>query len=157
MGDVYQPGADIDGVVLTQNSLVSHLGDWTQYFLTIAVLLFAFSSIIYNYYLGENAISVMTKNPSAILAFKFVLMAIVFLGAAAPGATAVFFFSDPMMGILALVNLLALMMLFPVLRRVLSDFDKQIKAGVARPVFNPEEFSDLDLDHSAWHHRDQQS
>jgi AGCS family alanine or glycine:cation symporter len=155
MGDVYQPGAEIDGVVLTQNSLVSHLGSWTQYFLTIAVLLFAFSSIIYNYYLGENAISVMTSNPTAILAFKFILMAIVFLGAAAPGATAVFFFSDPMMGILALVNLLALMMLFPILSRVLRDFDKQLKSGVERPVFNPEDFPDLDLDHSAWHHKDQ--
>ena len=154
MSDVYQPGVEIDGVVLTQNSLVSHLGDWTQYFLTFAVLLFAFSSIIYNYYLGENAISVMTKNPAAIMGFKFVLMAIVFLGAAAPGATAVFFFSDPLMGVLALVNLLALMMLFPILRRVLRDFDNQRKAGVDRPIFNPEEFPDLDLDHSAWHHKD---
>ena len=154
MSDVYQPGADIDGVVLTQNSLVSHLGEWTQYFLTIAVLLFAFSSIIYNYYLGENAVSVLTKNKSAILGFRLVLMAIVFLGATAPAATAVFFFSDPMMGVLALVNLLALMMLFPILRRVLSDFDEQRKAGVARPVFNPEQFPDLDIDHSAWHHKD---
>ncbi len=154
MSDVYQPGADIDGVVLTQNALVSHLGAWTQYFLTIAVLLFAFSSIIYNYYLGENALSFMTPAPSAILGFKLVLMAIVFLGAVAPGATSVFFFSDPMMGVLALVNLLALMMLFPILRRVLKDFDDQRKAGVARPVFNPEQFPDLDVDHSAWHHKD---
>ena len=154
MSDVYQPGADIDGVVLTQNALVSHLGAWTQYFLTIAVLLFAFSSIIYNYYLGENALSFMIKAPSALLIFKFVLMAIVFLGAVAPGATSVFFFSDPMMGVLALVNLLALMMLFPILRRVLKDFDDQRKAGVARPVFNPEQFPDLDVDHSAWHHKD---
>ncbi|MGR3676840.1 MAG: alanine/glycine:cation symporter family protein [Paracoccaceae bacterium] len=153
MGDVYQPGAEIDGVVLTQDSLVSHLGNWTTHFLTIAVLLFAFSSIIYNYYLGENALSVMTENPAAMLGFKFVLMAIVFLGAAAPGATAVFFFSDPMMGVLAIVNLLALMMLFPILRRVLRDFDDQLKAGVKRPVFNPEQFPDLDLDHSAWHHK----
>ncbi len=154
MSDVYQAGADVDGVILTQNALVSHLGAWTQYFLTIAVLLFAFSSIIYNYYLGENAISFMTPAPSALLIFKFILMAIVFLGAVAPGATSVFFFSDPMMGLLALVNLLALMMLFPVLRRVLRDFDEQRKAGVARPVFNPEEFPDLDLDHSAWHHKE---
>ena len=154
MSDVYQPGADIDGVVLTQNALVDHLGSWTQYFLTIAVLLFAFSSIIYNYYLGENALSFMTPAPSALLIFKFALMAIVFLGAAAPGATSIFFFSDPMMGILALVNLLALMMLFPILRRVLRDFDEQRKAGVDRPVFNPENFPDLDLDHSAWHHKD---
>jgi AGCS family alanine or glycine:cation symporter len=155
MSDVYEPGAVIDGVVLTQNALVSHLGSWAQYFLTIAILLFAFSSIIYNYYLGENALSVMFKNPSASLVFKFVLMAVVFLGAAAPGATAVFFFSDPMMGVLALVNLLALMMLFPILRRVLRDFDEQRLAGVDRPVFNPEKFPDLDLDHSAWHHKDQ--
>lgn len=150
MSDVYQPGADVDGVVLTQNALVSHLGEWTQYFLTIAVLLFAFSSIIYNYYLGENALSFMTPNPAALLVFKFVLMAIVFLGAVAPGATAVFFFSDPMMGVLALVNLLALMMLFPILRRVLRDFDDQLKSGVERPVFKPENFPDLDIDHSAW-------
>ena len=154
MGDVYQPGADIDGVVLTQDSLVSHLGAWTQHFLTIAVLLFAFSSIIYNYYLGENALSVMTDSPAVILGFKFLLMAIVFLGAAAPGATAIFFFSDPLMGVLAIVNLLALMVLFPILRRVLRDFDDQLKSGVARPVLNPEQFPDLDLDHSAWHHKD---
>ena len=116
--------------------------------------MFAFSSIIYNYYLGENALSFMTPSPQALLGFKFVLMAIVFLGAVAPGATAVFFFSDPLMGVLALVNLLALMMLFPILRRVLRDFDDQRKAGVDRPVFNPEQFPDLDLDHSAWHHKD---
>lgn len=154
LGDVYTPGAEIDGVVLTQDSLVSHLGAWTGYFLTIAVLLFAFSSIIYNYYLGENAITVMTKNPQAVLIFKFVLMAIVFLGAAAPGATAVFFFSDPLMGVLALVNLLALMMLFPVLRRILRDFDEQRKAGINRPVFDPTKFPDLDLDETAWHHKE---
>ena len=154
MSDVYQPGVDVDGVVLTQNALVDHLGSWAQYFLTIAVLLFAFSSIIYNYYLGENALSFMTPSASALLIFKFVLMAIVFLGAAAPGATSVFFFSDPMMGLLALVNLLALMMLFPTLRRVLKDFDEQRRAGVARPIFNPEKFPDLDLDHAAWHHKD---
>ena len=150
VSDVYQPGADIDGVVLTQNALSDSLGAWTSYFLTIAVLLFAFSSIIYNYYLGENAISFLTENKSAIFGFKIALMAIVFLGAAAPGATTVFFFSDPMMGVLALVNLLALMMLFPILGRVLRDFDMQLKSGVDRPVFDPEKFPDLDLDHSAW-------
>lgn len=154
LGDVYVPGAEIDGVVLTQDSLASHLGAWTSYFLTIAVLLFAFSSIIYNYYLGDNALTVLTKNPQASLVFKLVLMAIVFVGAVAPGATAIFFFSDPMMGVLALVNLLALMMLFPILRRILRDFDEQRAAGVHRPRFDPTKFPDLDLDHTAWDHRE---
>ncbi|MEO0991578.1 MAG: alanine/glycine:cation symporter family protein, partial [Pseudomonadota bacterium] len=40
LGDVYQPGAEgVDGIVLTQQSLVSHLGGWTQYFLSVMILL----------------------------------------------------------------------------------------------------------------------
>jgi AGCS family alanine or glycine:cation symporter len=150
LSPVYQPGADIDGVVLTQQSLVSHLGDWAQYYLTFAILLFAFSSIIYNYYLGEVALGVMTRHPASLHVLRIAIVGIVFLGATAPGATAVFFFSDPLMGILALVNLIAIMMLFPVLMRILNDFRVQLRAGVQRPVFDPEKFGDLDLDRTAW-------
>ena len=150
LGDVYQPGADIDGVVLTQQSLVSHLGDWTQYFLTVAILLFAFSSIIYNYYLGENALTNLTEHPLSLHALRLIIVGIVFLGATAEGATSVFFFSDPMMGILAVVNLLAITMLFPIGLRVLNDFRAQLKAGIERPVFNPDDFPDLEIDRAAW-------
>jgi AGCS family alanine or glycine:cation symporter len=151
LGDVYVPGAaDINGVALTQQSLVSHLGSWTQYFLTFIILLFAFSSIIYNYYLGENALTVMTGHPAALHVLRPIIMGVVFLGAVAPGATAVFFFSDPMMGILALVNLIAIMMLLPTCLRILRDFRAQLKAGVERPVLNPDNFPDLDIDRTAW-------
>ena len=151
LGDVYVPGAEgIDGVALTQQSMVSHLGTWVQYFLSGAILLFSFSSIIYNYYLGENAMTVLTKSPLGILGLRIAIIAIVFLGATAPAATAVFFFSDPMMGILALVNLLAIMMLFPVAMRLLRDFRQQLKAGIERPVLNPDDYADLDIDRDAW-------
>ena len=153
LSPVYQPGAEgIDGVVLTQQSLVSHVGEWSQYFLTFAILLFAFSSIIYNYYLGETALSVMTKDSTALHVLRLAIVGVVFLGATAPGATAVFFFSDPLMGVLAVVNLMAIMMLFPTALRVLNDFRAQLRAGAARPVFEPTKFTDLDLDHSAWPH-----
>lgn len=151
LGDVYVPGAEgIDGVVLTQQSLASHLGDWTSYFLTGAVLLFAFSSIIYNYYLGENALSSMTSSTMALHILRVAVMGVVFLGATAPSATAVFFFSDPLMGVLAVVNLLALMMLFPTAKRILDDFKSQLREGVARPVLDPDKFTDLDIDRTAW-------
>jgi AGCS family alanine or glycine:cation symporter len=151
LGDVYVPGAEgVDGVVLTQQSLASHLGGWTSYFLTGAVLLFAFSSIIYNYYLGENALSSMTSSKMALQVLRVAVMGVVFLGATAPNATAVFFFSDPLMGVLAVVNLLALMMLFPTAKRILDDFKQQLREGVARPVFNPDKFADLDIDRTAW-------
>ena len=87
-------------------------------------------------------------------ALRIVVVGIVFLGAVAPGATAVFFFSDPMMGILAVVNLLALMMLFPIAKRLIVDFREQLKAGVARPVLDPDKFADLDIDRAAWTGRD---
>eukprot|EP00903_Cladosiphon_okamuranus_P022863 g21055.t1 len=151
LGDVYVPGAEgVDGVVLTQQSLASHLGGWTSYFLTGAVLLFAFSSIIYNYYLGENALSSMTSSTMALHVLRVAVMGVVFLGATAPNATSVFFFSDPLMGVLAVVNLLALMMLFPTAKRILDDFKSQLREGVARPVLNPDNFADLDIDRSAW-------
>ena len=70
--------------------------------------------------------------------------------ASAQGATEVFFFSDPMMGILALVNLLAITMLFPIGLRVLNDYRRQLRAGIEHPTFKPEDFPDLDIDKEAW-------
>ncbi|WLH12284.1 alanine/glycine:cation symporter family protein [Pseudomonas hefeiensis] len=151
LGDVYVAGATgIDGVVLTQQSLASHFGEWSRYALSLAILLFAFSSIIYNVYLGENALAAITKSKPALLVLRVLILGLIFLGAAAPNATSVFFFSDPMMGILALVNLIAILMLFPTAIRVINDFRAQLKAGVARPVFDPAKFPDLDLDRKAW-------
>jgi AGCS family alanine or glycine:cation symporter len=151
LGSVYLPGAEnIDGVVLTQQSLVSHVGEWSQYFLTGAILLFAFSSIIYNYYLGENALTVFTESTMSRHVLRVLIILLIFLGSSAPGATSVFFFSDPMMGILALVNLLAIAMLFPVGLRVLNDYRAQLKAGTEHPVFDPDKFADLDIDKTAW-------
>jgi len=151
LGDVYVPGAEgVDGVVLTQQSLVSHVGAWSQYFLTGATLLFAFSSIIYNYYLAENAVMVFTQSHAVRHVLRAFIVGVVFVGASAPKATAVFFFSDPMMGILAIVNLLSIMMLFPIGLRVLNDYKDQLKAGKEHPVFDPEKFPDLDIDKGAW-------
>ncbi|MEI8597080.1 alanine:cation symporter family protein [Vibrio sp. M60_M31a] len=60
--------------------------------------------------------------------------------------TSVFFFSDPMTGILAAVNLLALIMLFPTAMRLLKDYRKKLAAGAEHPEFNPDECPDLDID-----------
>jgi AGCS family alanine or glycine:cation symporter len=151
LSDVYVPGAQgVDGVVLTQSSLVSHVGAWSKYFLTGAILLFAFSSVIYNYYLGENALAVFTQSGIARHILRIAVILLVFIGSAAPGATSVFFFSDPMMGVLALINLLAIIMLFPVGMRLLNDYRAQLKAGKEHPVFDAAKFADLDIDKTAW-------
>ena len=78
------------------------------------------------------------------------VFSIVLVGAIAPGAVDVFFFSDPVMGLLALVNLVVILMLFPTAMRVIKDFNSQLKSGIDKPVFDPAKFSDLDLDPTAW-------
>lgn len=151
LGSVYVPGAEgVSGIVLTQQSLVGHLGPWVQYYLSFAILLFAFSSIIYNYYLGETALADLTRAPAAVHVLRVAVVGVVLLGAVAPGATSVFFFSDPLMGLLALVNLVAILILLPVALRVLQDYRQQLRAGIHRPVFEARKFADLDLDHEAW-------
>ncbi|MBK8454305.1 MAG: alanine/glycine:cation symporter family protein [Thiofilum sp.] len=155
LSEVYVPGASIDGIVLAQQAFVSHFGVWAQHYLTFAILLFAFSSVIYNYYLGEVAMAEISKHPLALHVLRIAIIGVLFLGAVAPNATSVFFFSDPLMGILALVNLMAILMLFPVVMRVLNDYRQQLKAGHERPVLNPEDFSDLNLDRSAWKPKEQ--
>jgi AGCS family alanine or glycine:cation symporter len=150
LSDAYVPGADIDGVVLTQQALASELGGWSQYYLACAILLFAFSSIIYNYYLGENALSVFTESETWFHVLRIAVIGLVFLGCAAPRATSVFFFSDPMMGVLAIVNLLALAMLFPVAMRLIADYRRQLAAGIAHPVLDTTEWREFDIDPTAW-------
>ena len=152
LSGVYQPGVEVDGIVLAQQALTSELGNWSQYLLTIAILLFALSSIMYNYYMGENAIHFLVKNnvKQATFILRLVVIAVLFIGAAAPAATTVFFFADPLMGILALANLLALIMLFPQAKRLLDDFTAQLKAGVKVPLFNAQEYEKLDIDLTAW-------
>lgn len=93
---------------------------------------------------------VFTESHMARHVLRILIVLLVFLGCSAPGATSVFFFSDPMMGILALVNLLTIIMLFPVGMRVLHDYRDQLKAGNDDPVFDPAKFPDLDIDASAW-------
>lgn len=152
LSGVYQPGIEVDGIVLAQQALTSELGNWSQYLLTIAILLFALSSIMYNYYMGENAIQFLVKNnvKQATFILRLVVIAVLFIGAAAPAATTVFFFADPLMGVLALANLLALIMLFPQAKRLLDDFAAQLKAGVRVPLFNAQEYEKLDIDLTAW-------
>ncbi len=54
------------------------------------------------------------------------------------------------MGLLAIVNLIALALLFKTGLRLMRDYDGQVRAGATQPVLDPKVFADLDIDRSAW-------
>jgi len=143
-------GAGMDGVVLTQNALAVHVGDWGRIFVSFALLLFAFSSIMYNYYLGENSINYLGgDSKKQVQVFRVVVLALVLWGSVQNLGT-VFAFADLTMGLLALVNLVAITLLWPVARRLLRDYDVKRRGPDGEPVLDPADFSDLDIDGQAW-------
>jgi len=154
MGTAYDPSlADSSqGVALTQASLATHIGEWGRVFVSIAMLLFGFSTVLYNYYLGENSVSYLTGgrgNEFLMNGFRVVVICLCCLGAIMDLGT-VFGFADLTMGLLALANLIALAMLWKKGLRVMQDYDRQLKAGNPAPVFRAEDFADLDVDPEAW-------
>jgi AGCS family alanine or glycine:cation symporter len=151
LSGVYQPGnAEVEGVVLTQISLADHVGEWGRSYVSIALMLFAFSSMLYNYYLGENGINFFSEENTTIFTiFKLLTLVWVFY-AGTQDFGDILAFSDLSMGLLAIVNLVALGLLLKPMLRVLKDYDGQIRAGIEHPVFNPDHFSDLSIDKNAW-------
>jgi len=145
----YTPGFEGDGIVLTQNSLAAVVGDWGRMFVSVALSLFVFTCILYNYYLGENSLQFLTRNRAALMTFRGLVLALVVWGSMQDLST-VFAFADITMTCLAFVNLMALALLFKVGMRVMRDYDAQRRAGVDQPVFDSSKFSDLDLDLKAW-------
>ena len=150
LSDAYQPGGDISGVVLIQTVLADHVGEWGRVFISIALMLFAFSSIMYNYYLGENGLNFFSEeNRTLFNGFRAFTLMLVMWGSLQNLGT-VFGFADVTMGLLALANLTGVVLLFKVGLRIMKDFDSQVAAGVDKPVFKPEKFPDLNIDRRAW-------
>lgn len=146
----YTPGFEGDGITLTQNSLAAVVGDWGRIFVSVALSLFVFTCITYNYYLGENALQfIVGRSRSALIAFRVLVLGLILWGSMQNLGT-VFAFADITLTCLAFVNLVALAMLIKTGLRVMRDYDEQRRAGIERPVFDASKFADLDIDHDAW-------
>ncbi|USS53392.1 alanine/glycine:cation symporter family protein [Pseudomonas kermanshahensis] len=151
----YTPGFEGDGLVLTQDALAAVVGDWGRVFISVALALFVFTSILYNYYLGENNLRYLAGNRRwPILMYRGVVLLLILWGSVQNLGT-VFAFADITMTLLALVNLVALALLGKVVLRLIDDYDRQRKAGMQIPVFDASQFRDLDLDPRAWPEGDQ--
>jgi alanine or glycine:cation symporter, AGCS family len=150
LSDVYTGTGETDGIVLTQASLASQVGEWGRSFVSIALMLFAFTSIMYNYYLGENSLNFFSEENKTLFTGFRVLTLVLVLWGSLQDLTTVFAFADITMGLLAVVNLAAVILLIKVGLRIMRDYDEQKRAGIAHPVFDPGKFPDLNIDRKAW-------
>ncbi|MBY6059943.1 sodium:alanine symporter family protein [Microbacterium esteraromaticum] len=129
------------GIVLTQAAIVSSLGEWSNVLLSIVIFLLAFSSILGNYYYGESNIEFITTRRSVLTAYRSLAVVAIFVGSIA-SADLIWNTADGVMGIMALVNLIAIALLSGVAFRLLRDFLDQRRAGLD-PVFTRERMPDV--------------
>ncbi|PWG67440.1 sodium:alanine symporter, partial [Enterobacter mori] len=81
-----------------------HLGNAGGIFLTVAITLFAFSSVVGNYYYGQSNIEFLSKNRMILFIFRCLVVVLVFIGAVAK-TDVVWSTADLFMGLMAIVNL----------------------------------------------------
>lgn len=132
LAGLYNTG-ESNGIILTQNSLAVHVGSWAPYFIAIAIIFFAFSSIVGNYYYGESNIEFMNAHKGWMFGYRIIVLAMVMFGSLAQ-VELVWNLADLFMGLMALINITVILLLGKIAFRVLDDFTMQRKTG-KNPVF----------------------
>ncbi|KKD40715.1 alanine/glycine:cation symporter family protein [Bacillus sp. FSL L8-0167] len=130
--DAYKT-TNLQGIELTQASLSQHIGPWASGFLAIMIFLFAFSTLIGNYYYGETNIEFLGANKMWLNVYRVAVIGMVLFGSIAK-VDLVWGLADIFMGLMVIVNLIAITMLSKVAFAALKDYTRQKKEG-KDPVF----------------------
>ena len=135
--------AGLEGIELTQAALSSQIGPIGNVFIAICILLFAFSSIVGNYYYGESNIEFMSKNKTILNVFRAMVVGMVLFGSVAK-VQLVWDLADVFMGIMAVINLVAIALLGKYAFIALKDYSDQKNAGIKEPVFDASNIAGLE-------------
>jgi len=130
------------GIKLTQLALSHSVGTWGAGFITLCIFLFAFSSLVGNYYYGEANLEFLTKSKTSMLIFRVLTVACVYLGSVA-SLGLVWDIADVSMGIMALMNIIVIAILSPKAVAIIKDYIRQRKEG-KNPVFKAKDIPGLE-------------
>ena len=140
----------LEGIQLTQASLQAQVGSWGTIFVALAIILFAFTSIIGNYYYGEANIRFLTDKKWALTVFRILSGgAFVFLGAVA-SFEFVWSLGDLFMALVTLCNLIALAFLSKYVFKLLNHYRAQKRQGVKNPEFHRSDLPEIADDLDCW-------
>ena len=132
----------LTGIQLTQNALSSQIGNFGSIFIALCVLLFAFSSIVGNYYYGEANIEFLTNKKIYMTLYRICVALMVLFGATV-SMDIVWNLADVFMALMAITNLIAIALLGKFAFKALDDYKAQKKAGIKDPVFKSSSIPEL--------------
>ena len=140
---------EANGIKLTQMALNNEIGNIGTIYVAVAILFFAYSSILGNYYYGEANVRYITHRKWAIPIYRIAVGGMVMFGALASLELA-WSLADMAMGFMTICNLIAITLLGKYAFRLLEDYRIQKRNGVKNPVFTKDRMKDIENDLECW-------
>lgn len=125
------PSENLTGAPFVQTALATKFGNFGYYFITIALLLFAFTTLIGNLFYCDGCINYIANRKAdkkTMVIFRIVACLLIFVGALMDFGM-VWNLADVLMGIMTIINLPIIMILGKTALAVLKDYSEQRKAG----------------------------
>ena len=141
---------ELNGIALTQSALQSEVGAAGPVFVAIAIFLFAFSSIIGNYYYGEANIRFITPNTTIMTVYRIFSAGVMVIFGAIASFELVWNIVDFFMAVLTACNLIAIVLLGRYAFRLLDDYRSQKRQGIKEPTFHRSQLPELESELECW-------
>jgi AGCS family alanine or glycine:cation symporter len=141
---------ELKGIALTQSALQQEIGSAGPTFIAIAIFLFAFSSIIGNYYYGEANIRFITSNTKVMTAYRILSAGVMVMFGAIASFELVWNLVDFFMAFLTACNLVAIMLLGRYAFRLLDDYRQQKRQGIKEPTFHRSQLPEIEHELECW-------
>ncbi len=138
-----EPTEALSGAPYVQEALRATLGGFGPAFITVAMVLFAFTTLIGNlYYVDQCIYHLLGRKPGKLFkAVYYVIASLVILLGAGLSARLLWNIADITMGAMALINIPVIILLSKYVVKALKNYEKQRKVGL-QPVFRAK---DIDL------------
>lgn len=124
-----QKGQELTAMPLIQSAMTQYFGSWGLHFVTIAIVLFAITSLIGNYYYAQANIKYLTDSKLVMRLFQISAVAMVFIGSQMNLKLA-WELADVFMGLMATLNIVAILFLSKIVSKSLKDYLDQRKQGL---------------------------
>ena len=141
---------ELNGIMLTQAALQTEIGAAGPVFVAVAIFLFAFSSIIGNYYYGEANIRFITSNPKVMTVYRLFSAGVMVMFGAMASFELVWNIVDFFMAFLTACNLIAIMLLGKYAFRLLDDYRQQKRHGIKEPTFHRSQLPEIENELECW-------
>ncbi len=128
---------EMEGIRLTQSAMTAHMGAGGIYFVAAAICLFAFTSVVANYAYAESNLHLFKlDNKFGRTVYTGLYLSMMIWGASAT-LKQVWDLADIALGLMTVVNVIAIIRLTPTILTVTKDYNTQRAEG-KDPVFNAE-------------------